>query len=221
MIDDILSNLGHAKYFSKLDLKSEFWQIALDPKDSEKTAFTCHKGLFQFNVMPFGLCNAPGTFQHLMTIALQGFEHFAAPYIDDIVIFLIVDRGTLRSHSAGFSRLQQHNLKLKLKKCSFFLKETQYLGFIINDQGVKPDPEKVKAINTLPAPTTVKQLRSFIGMCSYYRRFIPRFSAIAKPLIALTRKYARFSWDEQCQKAFDYLKNFFKCNPFVTLSRFT
>ena len=206
LIDDILSNLGHAKYFSKLDLKSGFWQIALDPKDSEKTAFACHKGLFQFNVMPFGLCNAPGTFQHLMTIALQGFEHFAAPYIDDIVIFSSSIEAHLDHIQQVFSRLQQHNLKLKLKKCSFFLKETQYLGFIINDQGVKPDPEKVKAINTLPAPTTVKQVRSFIGMCSYYRRFIPRFSAIAEPLIALTRKYARFSWDEQCQKAFDYLK---------------
>ena len=87
----------------------------------------------------------------------------------------------------------------------FFSTETNYLGFIINEHGIKPDPKKVEAIRTLPAPTTVKQVRSFIGMSSYYRRFIPNFSTIAEPLIALTRKYARFHWDEQCQKAFDFL----------------
>ena len=206
LIDEIISQLGQSKYFSKLDLKSGFWQIALDPDDSEKTTFACHKGLFQFNVMPFGLCNAPGTFQHLMTVALQGFEHFAAPYIDDIVIFSPTKETHLEHIQNVFDRLKQHNLKLKLKKCSFFLQETQYLGFIINETGIKPDPEKVTAIRTLPSPTTVKQVRSFIGMCSYYRRFIPIFSAIAEPLIALTRKYARFDWDDQCQKAFEYLK---------------
>ena len=114
-----------------------------------------------------------------------------------------------------FDRLKQHNLKLKLMKCSFFLQETQYLGFIINETGIKPDPEKSTTIRTLPSPTTVKQVPSFIGMCSFYLRFIPNFPAITEPLIALTRKYARFNWDDQCQKAFEYLKHNLTVVPLI------
>ena len=106
-----------------------------------------------------------------------------------------------------FDRLRQHGLKMKLKKCSFFQQETEYLGFVINDKGVKPNPKKVEAIRTLPSPKNVKEVRSFIGMCSYYRRFLPNFSKIAEPLIFLTRKYAKFRWTEECQKAFDFLKD--------------
>ena len=97
-------------------------------------------------------------------------------------------------------------MKLKLKKCSFLQLETQYLGFIINSNGISPDPKKVEAIRSLPTPTRVREVRSFIGMCSYYRRFIPNFSEIAEPVIALTRKFARFKWTDECQGSFDYLK---------------
>ena len=190
LIDDTLSMLGKAKYFTTLDLKSGYWQVKLEEDSKEKTAFTCHKGLFQFNGMPFGLSNAPAVFQELMNIVLQGYEDFSTAYLDDILIFSKSADEHLAHIQAVFDRLGQHGLKLKLKKCAFFAQETEYLGFIIS---VKPDQNKVKAIRTLPSPTCVREVRGVIGMCSYYRRFIPNFSAIAEPLIQLTRKYARFN----------------------------
>ncbi|MCG7876478.1 MAG: DDE-type integrase/transposase/recombinase [Candidatus Thiodiazotropha taylori] len=206
LIDDILALLGKAKYFTSLDLKSGYWQVLMDETDKEKTAFACHRGLFEFNVMPFGLSNAPAIFQELMAVVLQGLGHFATAYLDDILIFSETLEKHLSHLEAVFDRLCQHGLKLKLKKCSFLQSETHYLGFIINSRGISPDPLKVEAIRSLPTPTCVREVRSFIGMSSYYRRFIPNFSEIAEPIIALTRKYARFKWSEQCQNSFDYLK---------------
>ena len=216
LIDDILCLLGKAKYFTALDLKSGYWQVELDEKSKEKTAFACHKGLFQFNRMPFGLSNAPAVFQELMNIVLQGQEEFSIAYLDDILIFSETAEKHLEHIQQVFNRLRKHDLKLKLKKCSFFQEQTEYLGFIIDKEGVKPDPKKVEAIRQLPAPTSVREIRGFIGMCSYYRRFIPNFSQIAEPLIDLTRKYAKFKWSETCQKAFDYLKESLTVVPLLT-----
>ena len=207
LIDDILALLGKAKYFTSLDLKSGYWQVAMDEKDKEKTAFACHKGLFEFNVMPFGLSNAPAVFQELMSVVLQGCNDFSTAYLDDIMIFSPTLEEHLEHICVIFDRLRQHNLKLKLKKCSFLKSETHYLGFVISEEGIKPDQKKVEAIRSLPVPTCVREVRSFIGMCSYYRRFIPNFSQIAEPIIALTRKYAHFKWSDTHQKAFDYLKD--------------
>ena len=156
--------------------------------------------------MPFGLSNAPAVFQELMNIVL-GCEDFATAYLDDILIFSSTVQEHLKHIQTVLEKIREHGLKPKLKKCTFFEEETEYLGFIINNQGVKPDPKNVDAIKTLPHPTTVKQVRGFIGMCSYYRRFIPNFSEIAEPLLRLTKKYARFNWSTECQDAFDYLKN--------------
>ena len=206
VIDDILASLGSAKYFSKLDLKSRYWQVELHEHDKEKSAFTCHRGLFHFKVMPFGLTNAPGVFQELMSIELRGQEDFALAYLDDILIFSNTIGDHLKPIDRVFSSLQEHNLKLKPSKCEFFKKEIQYLGFKISGDGVQPDFDNVKAIESVVTLTTVRQVRSFIGMTSYYRRFIRIFSDIAEPLINLTRKYARFQWDNTCQAAFDSLK---------------
>ena len=206
VIDDILASLGSAKYFSKLDLKSGYWQVELHEDDKEKSAITCHRGLFHFNVMPFGLTNAPGVFQELMSIVLRGQEDFALAYLDDMLIFSNSIGDHLKHIDRVLSSLQEHNMKLKPSKCEFFEKETQYLGFKISEDGVQPDFDKVKAIESVVTPTTVRQVRSFIGMTSYYRRFIRNFSDIAEPLINLTRKYARFQWDDTCQAAFDSLK---------------
>lgn len=207
LIDDILSLLGKSKYFTSLDLKSGYWQVLMDEKDKEKTAFACHRGLFEFNVMPFGLSNAPAVFQELMSVVLQGFSNFAIAYLDDILIFSESLESHLDHIRTVFERLRSHGLKLKLKKCAFLQKETNYLGFVINEQGIKPDPKKVESIKSIPTPTCVREVRSFIGMCSYYRRFIPNFSAIAEPIIQLTRKYAHFKWSPEHQKAFDFLKD--------------
>ena len=141
-----------------------------------------------------------------MARVLEGLDKFSVAYLDDILIF----SETLEEHLAHiqnvFDRLRKHHLKLKLKKCSFLEAETNYLGFVINESGSKPEARKVNIIKALTPPTTVWEVRSLIGMCSYYRRFIPHFSEIAEPIIALTRKYARFKWDAKCQKAFEILK---------------
>ena len=155
LIDDILSLLGDAKYFTALDLKSGYWQVQLEEDSKEKTAFACHRGLFQFNVMPFGLSNAPAVFQELMNIVLQGCEEFAMAYLDDVLIFSKNPEEHLRHIETIFERIRQHGLKLKLKKCAFFKEETEYLGFVISKDGVKPDPKKVEAIRDLLEPKTV------------------------------------------------------------------
>lgn len=175
--------------------------------DREKTAFCCHRGLFEFNVMPFGLVNAPSIFSQLIAIALQGLEKFTVAYLDDILIYSETLEDHLSHIKQVFEKLRQHDLKLKLKKCSFLKEETKYLGFVITCDGVRPDPDKVKAIKTLPAPKTVKEVGSMIGMCSYYRRFLPNFSKIAEPLIHLTKKYAKFNWSRECETSFNYLKD--------------
>ncbi|CAG2228077.1 unnamed protein product [Mytilus edulis] len=194
VIDDILTLLGAAKFYSLIDLRAGFWQIKMAEEDKSKTAFVCHKGLFEFNVMPFGLQNSPAVFSQLMEIVLQDLN-FAISYIDDILIF----SETLEEHfnhiQQVFDRLRQHNLKLKLKKCQFLQEETNYLGFKINIDGVKPDDAKVEAIKTLPNPVTVKE--------------------ISIPLVALTKKYAKFQWDEECQRAFDFLKYSLTVTPLL------
>ncbi len=206
LIDDILALLGGSVFYSSLDLKSGFWQVLLDEKDREKASFCSHRGLFSFNRMPFGLTGAPGVFQQLMSIVLEGLEKFSLCYLDDILIFSPSLEQHLEHIQIVLDRLRTHNLKMKLSKCQFLAEETKYLGFVINEQGVKPDIEKVQAIRGLEPPQTVREVRSYLGMLSFYRRFLPQFSEIAQPLVALTKKHARFKWDENCQTAFEVLK---------------
>lgn len=145
LIDDILSQLGSARYFTTLDLKSGYWQVATEEDSKPKTAFACHRGLFQFNVMPFGLYNAPAVFQNLISVVLQGFEDFSTAYLDDVIIWS-QDAEQHQTHvQQVFDRLRAHGLKLKLKKCSFYQNRTNYLGFVISDKGntgYSPTPRK-------------------------------------------------------------------------------
>jgi hypothetical protein len=214
VIDDILALLGKSNWFTSLDLRGAYWQILMDDADKEKTAFACFKGLFEFNVLPFGLSGAPGVFSELMSIVLEGLE-FAIAYLDDILIFSETLEEHMRHIQIVMDRLREHHLKLKLKKCSFLQSETSYLGFKIGKDGVKPNPEKVQVIRSLPVPRTVKDVRSFIGAASFYRRFIPNFSEIAEPMIKLTKKYARFVWSDECQTAFEYLKESLSVVPLL------
>ncbi|VDH97462.1 Hypothetical predicted protein [Mytilus galloprovincialis] len=188
LIDDLLASVGKAKVMTSLDLKSGYYQVKVKESDKEKTAFVCHKGLFEFNVLPFGLASGPSLFSELVTEVLQGLEHFSTAYIDDILIFSETEEEHLGHIQQVFDRLRQHKLKLKLKKCNFLQNETNYLGFIISKDGLKPDPEKVKAIQGMKAPSNVREVRGLIGCLSYYRRFVPSFSKIAEPIVALTRK---------------------------------
>ena len=146
LIDELLCLLGKAKYFTCIDLKSGYWQVEVAEKDKEKTAFTSHRGLFEYNVMPFGLTNAPGVFQRLMSTVLRDMNHFSLAYLDDVIIFSSTLEEHLKHISMVFDCLKEHNLKMKISKCKFAQKQTQYVGFIVDGNGVRPYPEKVKVI---------------------------------------------------------------------------
>nr|XP_049701809.1 uncharacterized protein LOC126055664 [Helicoverpa armigera] len=206
-INEILDQLGQSKYFSTLDLCSGFHQIEVSNKDIPKTAFTVPQGHFEFKRMPFGLKNAPATFQRLMNTALAGLQGIHCyVYLDDIVIY----SHDLSSHCEKlvkiFDRLRKHNLKLQPDKCEFFRKEVGYLGHTISDKGVSPNPDKVKAVSQFPVPKCPKDVKSFLGLVSYYRRFIPDFSKTAKPLTTLLKKDIPFFWSNEQQIAFEELK---------------
>ncbi len=206
-IDDILDSLSGAKYFCTLDLASGYWQVKMAEEDREKTAFVTHMGLFEFNVMPFGLCNAPATFQRMMDNVLRGLkDKICLCYLDDVVIYGKTFEETLHNLDLVLERLQEANLKIKPKKCDLFHTEIKYLGFIVSDKGVKTDPDKVSAIVEWSTPTRVGHVRSFLGTTSYYRKFIPNFANIAKPLHKLIGKKSTLHWADEAQKAFENLK---------------
>lgn len=206
-ISEILDQLGKSKYFSTLDLASGFHQIQMNPEDSAKTAFTVPQGQFEFSRMPFGLKNAPSTFQRLMNSALSGLQGMQCfVYLDDIVIYSVDLDDHIYNLSNVFKRLRQYNLKLQPDKCEFLRKEVSYLGHIITDQGVKPNPDKIEAVERFPTPKTPKDIKSFLGFVSYYRRFISDFSKLAKPLTNLLKKDTPFLWENEQQLAFDALK---------------
>lgn len=206
-LDDIMVSFGKSRVFSSLDLKSGYWQVPMDEKDREKTAFVSHRGLFEFNCMPFGLTNAPSVFQELMTHVLDGINHFATAYLDDIVIYSPSVDEHLKHLSEVFDRLRTFGLKMKMSKCKFMEKQIKYLGFVVGENGIEVDPDKVRVIREMVPPTDVRGVRAFIGCVSYYRRFCPKFSEIATPLIKLTKKHAKFEWTDQCQVSFQRLKD--------------
>lgn len=206
-IDDLLESFRTANWFSTLDLASGFWQVEMDPKDKEKTAFITDFGLYEFNVMPFGLRNAPGTFQRLMNYVLQEFlGKFVAVYLDDIIIYSKTFEQHLDNITQVFQALRNANLKIKLKKCYFCLPSIAFLGHIVGRDGIRVDPSKIEKIRNFPAPTSVTEIRSVLGLFSYYRKFIKDFSKIAKPISKLLQKETPFQWTEKQQKAFEHLK---------------
>ena len=206
-IDESLDALGKAKFFSTLDLASGYWQIELSPDAKEKSAFCTAQGLFQFCVMPFGLTNAPATFQRLMERVLAGLQwQICLVYIDDIIIFSETLDDHLLQLQEVFSRLKSAKLKLKPKKCCLFRKRVKYLGHVVSEHGVETDPDKIEAVRCWPTPQSQTEVRSFVGLCSYYRRFIPDFASVAKPLILLTEKNTTFKWGTDQESAFEVLK---------------
>ena len=210
-IDDLLDQLGKSKYFSTLDLAAGYWQIPVHPDSQEKTAFVTHRGLYQFRVMPFGLRNAPAAFQRLMQHVLMDLNPdedppFVDMYLDDVLIFSESLEEHIYHLHLVMDCLIDAGLKLNPSECHFVQKEVQYLGHIITPLGLKLNPECVAAVQDFPVPQNVKQVRQFVGLASYYRRFIPAFAKIAQPLHDLTRKGAVFEWTPQCQAAFDTLR---------------
>lgn len=206
-IDESLDMLGGSTWFSTLDLASGYWQIEMAEEDKGKTAFVTNCGLYQFNVMPFGLCNAPATFERLMECILRGLQwHTCLIYLDDVIVHASSFKVHIQRLEVILQRLQAAGLKLSPKKCNLFKTEVAYLGHRITSEGIRTDPNKIKAVRDWPQPQNLTEVRSFLGLCAYYRRFIQGFATIAKPLHRLTEKGKRFSWDDESEQAFQRLK---------------
>ena len=206
-IDDTLDMLAGKQWFSTLDLASGYWQVSLSQAARAKTAFATHSGLFQFRVMPFGLCNAPATFERLMDQVLQGLRWSRClVYLDDIISFGGTFSGALSNLTLIFERLRSYGLQLKSSKCHLFRASVPFLGHIVGRRGLECDPKKIEDVKSWPIPDCLKSIRQFLGFVGYYRRFIPRFADIATPLVYLTGKDVPFVWDSGCSDAFHELR---------------
>ena len=202
-IDDTLDMLAGKQWFSTLDLASGYWQVSLSKAARAKTAFATHSGLFQFRVMPFGLCNAPATFERLMDRVLQGLRwNRCLVYLDDIISFGGTFSAALSNLTLIFERLRLYGLQL----CHLFSASVPFLGHIVGRRGLECDPKKTEDLKSWPVPDCLKSVRQFLGFVGYYRRFIPKFADIATPLVYLTGKDVPFVWDTSCSAAFQELR---------------
>jgi deoxyuridine 5'-triphosphate nucleotidohydrolase len=221
-IDEMMDALGKAKWFSSTDLTNGFWQIGMHPDSVQKTAFISREGLYEFNVMPFGVCNGPPTFQRAMDNMLGNYNwKFAMVYIDDINIFSETFEEHLEHLRLVFQRIREAGLKLNKAKCNFVRKELLFLGHVINKDGISPDPSTVQKIIDFPQPRTVKGLRSFLGLAGYYRKFVKGFSQIAAPLFKLLRNNITFTWTIDQEEAFNKLKKLLTTAPILIYPDFT
>ncbi len=210
---------------STLDLRNGYWQISIDPKqDRPKSAFVTSSGLFEFNRMSFGLRTAPTTFQRAMEIVLAGLNFDSCLcYLDDVICF----GRSMQEHNnrlqAVLERFREHNLRVKLCKCQFAATEVSFLGHRVSQDGVSPDPEKVVAIKRIPKPSCVKEVRSFLGLAGYYRRFIKDFATLAAPLTKLTTKEVSkqpFTWTSECDMFFIQLRSQLYTAPILAYPKF-
>lgn len=227
-IEEALTTLSKAEYYSTLDLASGYWQVEVAPQDREKTAFCTPFELYEFERMPFGLCNAPATFQRLMQRCLGGLvSESALVYLDDVIVFSADFDSHLKDLEKVFTRLGNFGLKLRPDKCTLFQKQVKFLGHVVSGEGVAPDPEKISCVQNWTTPHTVSQVRSFLGFAGYYRRFIAGFSKVAQPLNALLvgipkgEKKAPVAWSTECEESFKALKEALVQAPILAFADFT
>ena len=214
-IEELYAKLQGYKVFSTLDLRSGYYHIGLSDSAKPKTAFVVSRmGKFEFNRVPFGLAQVPAYFQRLINKVLTDCT-FTMGYLDDIIIFSKTEEEHLQHLEEILERLQKAGLKLKLQKCSFFKKHIQYLGQLISDEGIQAVPEKLESIAKMPVPQNAKQVKQFLGLVGYYRKFVPHFSDIARPLTQLTRKNEGFNWSTECYKCFHMLKDYLQEAPIL------
>ena len=220
-INNTLDLLAGAKYFTTLDMASGNWQVAMEPSAKEKTAFATHSALYEFRKMPFGLMNAPATFQRLMEVVLAGVaQDGVLVYLDDVQVVGSTLEEHNRKPATVFQRIRDAGLRLKPKKCRFAQEEVEYLGHVVSADGVRTDPKKVDAVRNFTTHVDVKALQSFVGLASYYRQFVPGFSKIAGPLHALTKKGAPFVSSEACETLFTKLKDLLTTEPVLAFPDF-
>ena len=187
-------------------IASGYWQVAMDASTKEKAAFVTSGGLYEWNVMPFRLYNAPSTFARLMELVLKGLHWKICLIYLDMIVMVPTFEEELERLKQVFERLAHAGLKLKPKKCFLFRKRVSYLGHVVTEEGITADPGKVEQIRTWPVPESSMEVKSFLGLASYYRRFIPAFSTVAQPLYKLTEAKTEFVWTGQCQQAVDSLR---------------
>ena len=210
--------LAGKQWFSTLDLASGYWQVSLSPDTCCKTAFATHSGLFQFKVMPFGLCNAPATFERLMDRVLQVLRWSRClVYLDDIISFGMTFDDALDNLTLIFEHLRSYGLQLKSTKWHLFQTSVPFLGHVIGRRGLECDPRKITDVKSWPVPDclSLKSVWQFLGFVGYYRRFIPNFADLVEPLVSLTRKDVPFVWRPACATAFTGL-----CDALVRALRF-
>jgi hypothetical protein len=213
-IDVLFDQLVGAKVFSKIDLRSGYHQIKIRASDIPKTAFSTRYGLYEYLVMSFGLTNAPAYFMYLMnSVFMPELDKFVVVFIDDILVYSKnEDEHTEHLHIV-LQRLSDHRLYAKLSKCDFWMREIKFLGHTISQDGISVDPEKVQEVMDWKPPTTVRHIRSFLGLAGYYQRFIPDFSMIAKPMTELLKKVVKYDWSQKCEDAFHTLRQHLTTAP--------
>ena len=206
-IDDMLDKLSGSSIFTCLDLQQAYHQVRLNEEDIPKTAFVTPIGLFEYKVLPFGLCNAPSTFQALMNSILgPELRHCCLVYLDDIIVFSKTPEEHLQQLRTVLQKLQKAQLYAKLSKCEFGLKKVKFLGHVVSNMGIQPDEDKIRLVRDWPTPRNVKECRQFVGLAQYFRKFVQGFATMIAPLTALFRQNATFVWTAECQEAFDMAK---------------
>lgn len=217
-IDDLLDRLQGAKVFTSLDLAQGYHQIRITEEDAPKTAFRTPLGHFEYRVLPFGLTNAPATFQSVMNSILGHLHDICLVYMDDILIFSRNEDEHITHVRKVLEVLREHKFYAKAKKCTFMQKQLLYLGHLIDANGVCPDPAKVAAVTQWAPPQDLHQLRSFLGFTNYFRKFIQGYSKIVSPLTHMTRKGVKYDWSPQCQEAFDTIKDALTSAPTLVIA---
>lgn len=221
-ITDILDRLGRSNYFTTLDLASGFHQVEMHENSIPKTAFNVENGHYEFNRMPFGLKNAPATFQRVMDNVLLGLQNkICLVYMDDIIIFSTSLQEHVKNLKKVFERLEQYNLKIQLDKSEFLHKTVEFLGHVITPNGIKPNPKKIMAIKKFPIPKTVKEIKSFLGLVGYYRKFIKNFAKLTKPMTSCLKKDRKIIHNAEFINSFETCKNVLINDPILQHPDFT
>ena len=217
-INDCLDAMASAKLFSTFDLRSSYHQVEVSTQDRDKTTFICPRGMYRYRTMPFGLCNAGATFQRLMDVVMSGLHlDVCLVYLDDIILFSRTVEEHFERLVRVLGRLQSAGLKLKPEKCSLMQRSVSFLGHVVSGEGIATDPAKIKTVTEWPVPVSVKEVRSFLGLAGYYRRFVKGYASIAAPLHALTKKEQPFVWTDKTQTAFEMLRDALTSPPILAM----